>query len=426
MRRRLQRNRGRERRRRMHRVGGFGERRRRQERASLRSSRLDGHASLRAAVGTPHAALRGNRRGWTSAEPTCAARARPSDGVLSAMPTPAHRPPAQLPRSGAFTAAQAHAAGLSRGQLGGRAYSSISRDVWAVADASPLSEAQNDGRDALICSLLTVTPGAVASFVTAAQLLELRLPARLRGETAVHLTRVDGSASPRRKGVIGHRCVIAREDVWQKEGLKATSPLRTFVDLAALRTPVGTLALTDAELVALADGLICAHRTGPRAGQESWCVPGQLLWSLERLAGVHGVARARRAAARAMPAVDSMLETFVRLMLEDHSLTGWETDVELRAPGVRTIHPHLADREHRLSVQVEGPHHDQHRQRERDIERARATEAMGWREIRLTRADLRAGFGRSGVPRAVELIRAARAAAVVVLVGDSSAPHQRR
>ena len=341
---------------------------------------------------------------------------------MAAMPTPAHRPPVELPPGGVFTAAQAREAGLSRGQLGGKAYSSISRDVWTVEDASPLLEAH--AREALIRSLLAVTPGAAASFVTAAQLLGLRLPARLREETAIHLTRVDGSAPPRRKGVIGHRCVIAPEDIWRKGGLRATSPLRTFVDLAELRTPVGTLALTDPELVAVADGLICAHRTGPRAGQASWCVPGELMSALERLAGVHGAARARRAAARAMPAVDSMLETMVRLLLEDHRLRGWETDVELRAPGMRAVHPDLADREHRLSVQVEGPHHDQLRQRERDFERARATEAMGWREVRLTRADLRTGSGRGGVPRAVELIRAARAATIVAPVGDISAPDQ--
>lgn len=344
---------------------------------------------------------------------------------MSFLPTPPHRPSAQLPPGGVFTAAQAREAGLTRRQLGGRAYSPISREVWAVADASPPTKAREDDREALIRSLLAVTAGAAASFVTAAQLLGLRIPARLRGKSAIHLTRFDGAAPPRRKGVIGHRCVVAREDIWQKGDLRATSPLRTFVDLAELRTPVGTLALTAAELVAVADGLICAHRTGPRAGEASWCVPGELMSSLERLAGVHGAARARRAAARAMPAVDSMLETMARLLLENHGLRGWGTDVELRVPVLRAVHPDLTDWEHRLSVQVEGPHHDQLRQRERNIERTRATEAMGWREVRLTRADLRAGSGRGGLPRAVELIRAARAATTSAPAGDRQALDQR-
>ena len=60
----------------------------------------------------------------------------------------------------------------------------------------------------------------------------------------------------------------------------------------------------------------------------------------------------------AVVGVDSPLETYTRLVLEDHRFTGWEADVEIRSPGGRRVHPDLADRRHRLAVQVDGAVHE--------------------------------------------------------------------
>lgn len=76
--------------------------------------------------------------------------------------------------------------------------------------------------------------------------------------------------------------------------------------------------------------------------------------------------------------VDSPMETSLRLLLEDRGFTGWETDVEIRAAGHRPVQPDLADRHRRLALQFDGAVHEDGRQRMRDIERLRATEAAGW------------------------------------------------
>lgn len=220
-----------------------------------------------------------------------------------------------------------------------------------------------------------------------------------------------GAAAPRRRGVVGHRAALAPEDIWRVGPVALTGPTRTVVDLASLSLRSGVPLLSDDDLVVLLDGLIDGHLTGPRAVHRPLRTPTELAADLARMVHVRGVGRVRRAAERALPAVDSALETRMRLMLERHGLTGWATDVELRPAGHRTVWPDLADREHRLCLQVEGPHHDEYGQRERDIARARATTAAGWKEIRLSSRDMVADrWSSSSVPPAVALVRAARAA----------------
>lgn len=98
----------------------------------------------------------------------------------------------------------------------------------------------------------------------------------------------------------------------------------------------------------------------------------------------------------------------MRLLLEAFGLRGWVTDIELTAPGHRPVWPGLADVGNRLALQIEGPHHDGIDQRVRDIERERATVAVGWREIRLSWKDMRQKVPGTA-PEAVRLVRAARA-----------------
>lgn len=114
----------------------------------------------------------------------------------------------------------------------------------------------------------------------------------------------------------------------------------------------------------------------------------------------------------AVVGVDSPLETYTRLVLEDHRFTGWEADVEIRSPGGRRVHPDLADRRHRLAVQVDGAVHEDPRQRLRDVERQRAAEAAGWTELRVVHTDLDVvdPTDPGCEPRIVTLVRAHRQA----------------
>lgn len=322
------------------------------------------------------------------------------------MPTPQHHPPAPL-QGRTFTLADARAVGLTRGQLSGKAYVSEGRSLWSCTEHRAL-DAPPGHAPPLALPAQAVTPGAVISHVTAAQILGLRLSRRLRDSTSVHLTQTAGRKAPRRVGVVGHRALLDAEDVVMRAGMLVTGPTRTAVDLAGMTRGRGRPLLADDDLLVLLEGIIDEHSTGPRAGLGCLRPLEAMATDLRRMSRVRGVARVRQALDRALPAVDSALETRMRLLLEAFDLRGWVTDLELRAPGHRPVWPDLADVGHRLALQIEGPHHDGLDQRLRDIERERATVAAGWREIRLSGRDMRQPVP-GAVPEAVRLVRAARA-----------------
>lgn len=187
-----------------------------------------------------------------------------------------------------------------------------------------------------------------------------------------------------------------------------TGPTRTAVDLTGMTRGRGRPLLTDDDLLVLLEGIVDEHSTGPRAGLGCLRPLEAMATDLRRMPRVRGVARVRQGLERALPAVDSALETRMRLLLEAFGLRGWVTDIELTAPGHRPVWPDLADEGNRLALQIEGPHHDGIDQRVRDIERERATAAAGWREIRLSWKDMRREVPGTA-PEAVRLVRAARA-----------------
>ncbi|NHU84931.1 hypothetical protein GWK18_04875 [Kocuria sp. JC486] len=315
-----------------------------------------------------------------------------------------------------FTVREATEAGLTRSQLWGSAYTSITRGVWAVS-ASDVPERSGmvgpgtpEGLAARLPALQEVCPDSAASHVTAAVLLGFRLSQRVVESPAVHLTCVGHGNPPRGPAVQGHECLPALEDVWEVDGMRVTSPIRTLIDLAGAYTRRKCPVFSDSDLVGIVDGVINEHETGINAGRPALRTRSGLAQDLGGFHGCRGVARLRSALDRAAVGVDSVLETKVRLLLEDHGLTGWTTDLQLQAPGHRAVWPDLADVEHRIAIQVEGAHHDGHDQRLRDIERQRATEALGWTEIRVMAADLNPDpLGQGGtVPRVVRMVRAAR------------------
>jgi len=176
----------------------------------------------------------------------------------------------------------------------------------------------------------------VISHVTAAQVLGLRLSKRLRASTAVHLTQTAGRKAPRRIGVVGHRALLVPEDVVMRAEMLVTGPTRTAVDLAGIRGR-GRPLLTDDDLLVLLEGIIDEHSTGPRAGLGCLRPLEAMATDLRRMSRVRGVARVRQGLERALSAVDSALETRMRLLLEAFGLRGWVTDIELTAPGHRPV-----------------------------------------------------------------------------------------
>lgn len=343
------------------------------------------------------------------------------------MPTPRLPIPTSLTNCW-FTTEQAHACGVNRRQLWSANYRAVMPGVWEVRTASMFLPGTGtaEGLQTRLPAVLAARPQAVASHITAAILLGFRLPFQPSVDQRIHLS-LDLGVNPLRvKGFVGHQFQPGRGDVWRAGGVRVTSPARTLLDLAAMRTARGRPLFTEEALVAMADGIVNEHFTGFSRGQVALRNLTTLMEDLRTFSGLRGVARTRTAVEQALPGVDSPLETNTRLLLHQHGLTGWETDVELGAPGHRFVWPDLADRHHKIALQVEGAHHDQRGQRVRDIQRQRATEAAGWTEIRVVSTDLVVGphDPPGSVPRLITLVRDARAQASAR--AGTSNPHATR
>lgn len=306
-----------------------------------------------------------------------------------------------------FTTAEAAAEGVGRHLLSGRCYRSWGVGLWCCTESAP-DPPVPDGLHGILPALQGMD--RMASHVSAGVLLGLRLPGQLGSTGRIHLTSRSANI-PRSRAVVGHRAVLDRRDVWRVGALRVTSPARTLLDLAAMQGRTGHGLLTDEQLIAVVDGVISEHRTGLHAGRPALRRKAELEVDLGRFRGRRGAGRLRHALEASVPGVDSPMETYARIVLEGHGLMGWETDVELRAPGHCALWPDLADRRHRLVLQFDGVVHEDRRQRLRDVERQRATQAAGWTEIRVVHTDLDLGHraDTGAEPRIVSLVRAHRA-----------------
>ncbi len=249
--------------------------------------------------------------------------------------------------------------------------------------------------------LLAVSPGAVICGVTAARLWGLALPARLLDDPRLHLATVGTNNPVRRFGVCGHRLKLTPEEVRWRDGLPVTAPERTWLDLAPK--------LTEDELIALGDELVCEHR-------RSFGPVRQALASADRLkavVGAHpgnrGVLRARAALELIRVGADSPPETHLRLALIRAGLPEPELNAVIRdARGAECAWPDLAYSRYRISVQYDGAHHRTAAQQASDAERDYATARAGWESILVTKHLLGDYFpGSEGFAPAVARIREA-------------------
>lgn len=259
--------------------------------------------------------------------------------------------------------------------------------VWAARDHR-LPESGTPRVREILRALQQVLPDTAASHLTAGLLLGLRMPRSLRVGIPIHVTRWAPGRAPRLAGVQGHVAQVPPADRWTSGTLRVIGPVRTVVDLAAMSTGPSRYVFGDDWVVALVDGMINEHRTGIRAGMPPMRSLELVREDLARMATLRGVARVRMSLERAQPGVDSALETHARLALARQGFTEFVTDHEIRVPGAGSAYPDLADRRRRISVQVEGPHHDGKDQRVRDITRLRITEAAGWKEVRVSGRDI--------------------------------------
>lgn len=232
------------------------------------------------------------------------------------------------------------------------------------------------------------TPDTV-SFYSAAAVHAFKLPGSLsegRSTTRsnlLHLTRA-GSAAPRRKGVVGHRAMLAPADIVILQGVPVTSISRTLLDLA------GTGALTLEDLVVIVDDLVCEHvrYLHPRTARMT-------LEELQRYAGsrrpVAGLRLLRKSLGLARVGVDSPPETRLRLLFGRSGLPAFEPNYVLPDEQGTPLWVDLACPEFRLAVEYDGGHHLTPEQQLADALRNERTVGVGWRQLVINKLDVRNG-----------------------------------
>ena len=196
----------------------------------------------------------------------------------------------------------------------------------------------------------------------------MRMPHGFRDEK-LHVTAVGGGRAPRVANVVGHRAKSSPTTNATPGGLRASTPVETWLDLGA------TLSIRD--LVVMGDGLVSKKR------------PAATMDQLRRAVASRSGRRGYRALSEALqfirPMVDSARETLLRLMILDAGLPEPEIDVAiLNRFGAEIAHADLGYREYRVLIEYDG---GQHRvdpwQFSVDIERLDNLMEENWRVIRV-------------------------------------------
>jgi len=232
---------------------------------------------------------------------------------------------------------------------------------------------------------LQLLPDAVLSHTTAALLHGIPLPPSSRKEPVLHLARARTAAATTRRHIRCHRLKLTEADVVRpSEGIRATTPARTFVDLA------GILQLPD--LVAAGDWLVSEH--GRSYGQERRAVVRleALRNYVYSIRWVPGIRTARAAVDLVRVGVDSVPETHLRLLLYDVGLPEFCPNLPLLdSAGRPVVWTDLGCPEFCTCVEYDGEHHLTREQQLRDHNRDLLVRELGWQQVKISALDMRRG-----------------------------------
>jgi hypothetical protein len=275
------------------------------------------------------------------------------------------KPPAQLPDAldhGAFTVAEALAAGVGAGRLRGP---DLERPFHGVRSPRPL-----DFEARCRAKLLTMRHGQVFSHTTACRLFGVVVPSR-RELDLVDVAAFAPRPIPRGRGVAGHRLAAGGTLVGTLRGLPIVTPEDAWCQLA----PTATMR----ELVVAGDSLL--------RRKDALSTPARMRSAVLRHAGRRG----HRALAAAFELVradtDSPEETLLRLDLVEHGLPEPIVNLPVHDESGRLYAiGDLAYPEHLVLAEYDGEHHRiEDRQYARDLDRLDDLARLGWRVVRFTK-----------------------------------------
>ncbi|MET0734771.1 MAG: hypothetical protein ABWY55_03895 [Microbacterium sp.] len=244
-------------------------------------------------------------------------------------------------------------------------------DLWTPARGTRLPVERVDLEARCLAHALTLPSGSVFSHTTAARIWRMPLPRS--SDDVVHITVPSGERAPRRRGAMGHQARIRADEIRQVRGIRVTSPVRTFLDLADM--------LDLPQLVAVGDRII--GRRSPLA------TALDLHDGVSRAGSRRGIQTVRVALHLLDDGAESPKETELRLMLRDAGFGPFAANHSVSDPTGRFIaRVDLALPSLKIAIEYEGDHHRDREQWRRDIARRRRLEAAGWFYIAVTQADL--------------------------------------
>ncbi|WP_411373873.1 endonuclease domain-containing protein [Arthrobacter sp. MPF02] len=223
--------------------------------------------------------------------------------------------------------------------------------------------------------------------MTAAVLLGLWIPPWFQDCRELHLSKPKSLPPVRREGVVGHTVLAFDEEIMVHEGIRMSTPARTWLDLAR-RVPLE-------HLVAIGDQLVREPRHGLEARTEPWSTVAELKQMLARHPKMQGIVKARAAVELVRPGADSAPETFLRLALTEAGLPEPELQVQVVPGDSHSPAADLGYRRHRIAIQYDGGHHLTREQQSRDNRRDAYFHSAGWRYFKFNGEDLAQGFRRA-------------------------------
>ncbi len=306
------------------------------------------------------------------------------------MRVPKPLPPELVGRE--FTRAEALSMGVSEQRLRARDIERVARSVYRLIGTE--FDVENRAR-----ALSSTNPAAWISHETSARLRGLFLPPYLAFTDELHLSVSTSHAAVRQPGVMGHQVILRKGEVEIWNGIRMSTPARTWLDLAS------KLTLTDA--VVLGDQLLRIPRPAFEEREAPWNVRSELAALLSGHPNLPGVVRAREALQLMRVGADSPPETKLRLSMMDFGLPEPDRQVRVDPDDRWSPAADLGYPRQRLAIQYDGGVHLTPEQQARDNRRDETFNVAGWSYFKFNRADLRDGFRRACVVVRGALTRAA-------------------
>ncbi|WP_461163824.1 hypothetical protein [Arthrobacter sp. R4-81] len=162
---------------------------------------------------------------------------------------------------GSFSLRASDKAGVSRTRTEAKDLATVSRGIRMHLGSAAAGAAA-------LRAYTELDDSSVLSFGSAARIVQAALPSWLEDDWRVHVARRRGFSMPRRANVVGHLLTLLPDEVVEHDGVRLTSPARTWLDLASI--------LNLDELVVAGDSLVCSHGPDFPMPREALCTVDEL------------------------------------------------------------------------------------------------------------------------------------------------------